>query len=175
MMVRTVLVAICVFAPAMAQSAELLTFQVEHYLDQHPEAIEKATGKQLEKNFTNDLDLRKQKKTADLAFWFSGVVLVGSTIADVETTFSFKKQCERTPGCNFSEQNPLQRPLVSSGRFATYAAHGVFDALVMGATYKLKKNNNNSNWMLIVPLGVSGGHGVGIAVTVGSMHRYEVK
>ncbi len=87
-------------------------------------------------------------KTADKKFIFASAFLVGATVFDAESTFAALNKC-----ANCIEGNPIMRPLINSGRPATYAVEGAADVGLIAWSYKLKKDGNKLWWLPPVVVG----------------------
>ena len=93
-------------------------------------------------------------KSADKKFWALTAGFVLASAYDIETAFHDKQVLG--PYCE--EANPVMRPLINSGRPATYALTGVVDGLAMYFAYRLK--SRHSKWWWLVPTTQIGAHSI---------------
>ena len=90
-----------------------------------------------------------QAQNKSFIFW--SVILQGTTIYDVETSFAALKNC---PNCE--EGNPLAEFVVSRGKPLTYA---IVTGINAGMMYFAWTKKDNKSWV-IVPAVMSISHGV---------------
>lgn len=94
----------------------------------------------------------QEKKVADKKFMIVSVLLVGSTIYDVETTYF-------SIGKGARELNPITKSLVYKGRPVLYAIQGLVDFGVIYASYEIKKSNTEfRKYWYILPVSVTVAH-----------------
>jgi hypothetical protein len=97
----------------------------------------------------------KEKKVIDKEFMAVGSYLVLMSVFDTETTFAVIHN-------GGHENNAIMKPIVNSGRPATYGVMLGTDALFMFIVYEMKKSSNptfNKTWW-VVPMVAGTTHGV---------------
>ena len=91
----------------------------------------------------------KAKRVVDKKFIIMSALVMGTTIADIETT----QHCLGNGTCR--ELNPL----IPHSRAGMYAVNLPINALAMYVSYRLKAGGHRTWW--IAPIAISGAHGVG--------------
>lgn len=91
----------------------------------------------------------KARRVVDAKFVGMSALVMGTTIADIETT----QHCLGNGTCR--ELNPL----IPHSRAGMYAVNIPINALAMYVSYRLKAGGHKTWW--IAPLAISGAHGVG--------------
>lgn len=95
----------------------------------------------------------QSKPVVDAQFISMSALVMGLTIADIETT----QHCLGNGTCK--ELNPL----IPHSRAGMYAVNLPINALAMYLSYRLKAGGHKTWW--IAPLVISGAHGVGVGFT----------
>jgi len=106
-------------------------------------------------------------KVFDKKFLAVSAALWGSTIFDIETTYS----CIRASTCY--ERNPIIRSFFHAGRPATYGFCAGANGVVLYSSYRLRKSSNPTARKLwwVVPVITAAGH----AIIGGASLRFSFK
>lgn len=91
----------------------------------------------------------KAKRVVDAKFVGMSALVMGTTIADIETT----QHCLGNGTCR--ELNPM----IPHSRAGMYAVNLPINALAMYVSYRLKAGGHKTWW--IAPIAISGAHGIG--------------
>jgi hypothetical protein len=97
----------------------------------------------------------RTEEVIDKNFLLVSAYLVGTSIFDVETTFSAIKN-------GAQEGNPILKPFVKRGRAATYGVILASDAVILLTSYYVKKSKDpvvQKRWW-IIPTIVGTSHGI---------------
>ena len=81
----------------------------------------------------------------DAKFISLAAAMQAATVLDMESTFSVAKNCS---ACR--EANPFLRPLVNSGRPATYAVTTGIDLAAFYVAYRMRKDGKRYWWVPMV-------------------------
>lgn len=85
--------------------------------------------------------------------WVMTAWLTAATIYDVESTLHLLARCDEC-----QEANPIVRPFVERGRFATYAYSAAVNAIVMYMARRMYLRGDT--WWRVFPLALTAVHGV---------------
>jgi hypothetical protein len=99
--------------------------------------------------YIRPIEAAKPKRTIDAKFIGMSALVMGTTIADIETT----QHCLGNGTCR--ELNPM----IPHSRAGMYAVNLPINALAMYVSYRLKASGHKTWW--IAPIAISGAHGVG--------------
>lgn len=105
--------------------------------------------------------MAEEKKVIDSKFIVASSYLILASIYDTETTFAVIRN-------GGHECNPIMKPFVKNGRAATYAFQFGLDAIIIYASYEMKKSKKFEQVWWILPSFVATSH-----VVAGSLNmRY---